>query len=230
MKRIRVTQQPAPWMRDLDIVSLKNDCRHLRYQCHQANKDGDWQSFRKSRNELKSKIKSTKKSFYCKALSPKRLKEIWTAIHRILNPGKNHISFDPETLNNYDTTMAENLIGTKPTTKNEITQQINALSSSSNQDQFYLQKVNYNHVLHEIKSIHSNCSTGADNIPIDLINLVAEEIASPLTEVINNSIEHSTFPGQRKIVKICPISKTDIPLTSKDFRPISLLPVLSKVF
>ena len=126
--------------------------------------------------------------------------------------------------------MAENLIGTKPTTKNEITQQINALSSSSNQDQFYLQKVNYNQVLHEIKSIHSNCSTGADNIPIDLINLVAEEIASPLTEVINNSNEHSTFPGQRKIVKICLISKTDISLTSKDFRPISLLPVLSKVF
>ena len=48
--------------------------------------------------------------------------------------------------------MAESLTVTKLTTKNEVTQQINALSSSSNQDHFYLQKVNYNQVLHEIKS------------------------------------------------------------------------------
>ena len=108
MKRIRVTRQPAPWMRDSDIVSLKNDCRHLRHQCHQTNKDD----------------------------------------------GKKCISFDPETLNNYYTTMAENFTGAKPTTRNEITQQINALSSSSNQEQFYLQKVNYNQVLHEIKSVN----------------------------------------------------------------------------
>ena len=62
--------------------------------------------------------------------------------------------------------MAENLTGTKPTTKNEITQQIKALSSSSNQDQFYLQTVHYNKLLHEIKSIRSDCSTGTDNINI----------------------------------------------------------------
>ena len=68
LTRIRVAWQPVPWMRDLDIVSLKNDCRHVQYQCHQTNKDDNWQSFRKSRNELKSKIKSTKKSFYHKAL------------------------------------------------------------------------------------------------------------------------------------------------------------------
>ena len=83
--------------------------------------------------------------------------------------------------------MAENLTRTKPTIKNEITQQINALSSSSNQNQFYLQKVNYNQVLHEMKSIRSDSSTGADSIPINLIKMVAEEIALPLTKVINNS-------------------------------------------
>ena len=126
--------------------------------------------------------------------------------------------------------MAENLTVTKLTTKNEVTQQINALSSSSNQDYFYLQKVNYNQVLHEIKSFCCDCSTSADDIPINLIKIVEEEIASPLTEVISNSIEYSIFPSQWKITKMCPIPKTDIPLTSKDFRPISLLPVLSKVF
>ena len=84
--------------------------------------------------------------------------------------------------------MAENLTETKPTTKNEITELINALSPSSNQDQSYHRhKVNYNQVLHEIKPIHSGCSTGTNNIPINLIKIVTEEIASPLTEAIHNS-------------------------------------------
>ena len=52
----------------------------------------------------------------------------------------------------------------KHTTKN----QINALSLSSDQVEFYLQKVNYNQALHEIKSIRSDCATGAENIPINL--------------------------------------------------------------
>ena len=108
--------------------------------------------------------------------------------------------------------MVENLTGAKPTTKNEITKQINALSSSSIQDQFYLEKVNYNQVLHEIKYFHGDCSTGANNIPINLIKIVAKEGRS-----------HQT-------AKICPIPKTDTPLTCKDFRPISLFTVLSKVF
>ena len=116
------TRQPALWMRDMDIVPSKNDCRHIRYQRHQTNKDDDWQSFRKSRNELKSKIKSTKKSFYRKALSSKRAKKIWTTVHQVLNPGKKRILFDPETLSNYYTTMAKNLTRTKHTTKSEITQ------------------------------------------------------------------------------------------------------------
>ena len=121
-------------MRDLDIVSFEADRRHLRYQCYHTNKDYYWQSFRKSRNELKSKIKSTKKSFYPKALSSKRTKEIWTVIHRILNPDKERILFDPETSSNYYTNMAENLTGTKPTTKNKITQEINALSFNGKTD------------------------------------------------------------------------------------------------
>ena len=111
-----------------------------------------------------------------------------------MDPGKRHVLFDPETLNTYYLTMAENLTGMKPTTKNEITELINALSLSSNQDQFYLQKFSFNQGLYEIKSVCSDSSTGADNIPINLIKIIAEEIASPLTEVINNSIKHSIFP------------------------------------
>ena len=160
-----------------------------RWRWRLADDDDDWQSFRKSRNELKSKSNLLKNHFTAKRYHLNALKKIGTTIHRILNPGKNHISFNPETLNHYYTTK-----------------------------------------LHEIKSIRSECSTSAGNTTMNLTKIIAEEIASSLTEVINNSIEDSIFPSQWKIARICPIPKTDIPLTSKGFWPISFFPVPSKVY
>ena len=77
LKRIRVTRPSAPWMKDLDIVDLQNRCRNLRYQCQQTKLENDWKNFRQIRNELKSKIRNTKRNFYRKALSSKRPKEVW---------------------------------------------------------------------------------------------------------------------------------------------------------
>ena len=39
-----------------------------------------------------------------------------------------------------------------------------------------------------------------------------------------------SFPDSWKAARVCPIPKIDNPVTVKDFRPISILPVLSKVY
>ena len=54
-------------------------------------------------------------------------------------------------------------------------------------------------------------------IPINLMKIVAKEIASHLTEFINSSFGNSIFPSQWKTDKKCPIPKIVIPLTSKRF-------------
>ena len=125
--------------------------------------------------------------------------------------------------------MAKDLTGKEPITKEEIDNLIHELPTDQDQP-FCMHHVNYNQVLHEIKSIQNDQSAGGDNIPINLIKLGADVIASPLTEIINSSIDRSIFPEQWKNAKICPISKVDNLTKSKDFRPISLHPVLSKVF
>ena len=51
-----------------------------------------------------------------------------------------------------------------------------------------------------------------------------------LAHIINDCIQKSVFPKQWKIGKISPIPKVDIPTCKKDFRPISILPIFSKVF
>jgi hypothetical protein len=198
-------------MKDLDITALQNECRERRHQCHQTNLESHWVQFRYIRNKLKTVIKTTKKLFHRKALQSKRPKDVWNVIHRILHPNKKRVTFDPNSLNQYFVTMAENLTGKKPTSQENLYQLIEDLPPSNNNTNFCIEKATYHQVLREIKSLRNDCSTGFDQIPINILKLVAESIASPLTHIINESIKKSVFPEQWKIAKICPIPKIDQP-------------------
>ena len=71
---------------------------------------------------------------------------------------------------------------------------------------------------------------GADQIPTRFIKMVAECLAVPLTSIINNCIAKAYFPKQWKIARVSPVPKIDNPVSNDQLRPISVLPVLSKVF
>ena len=69
-----------------------------------------------------------------------------------------------------------------------------------------------------------------DNIPAIFIKPVVELLVSPLTFVINNYIATSNFPNAWKTATISPIPKLTQPVELKDYRPVLIFPVLSKVY
>ena len=83
-------------------------------------------------------------------------------------------------------------------------------------------------VIKMVKSIKSN-SCGVDDINIYVLKLLINRISGVLTHIINISFEHGVFPDRWKLAIIKPIPKILCPLTASDFRPISLLPALSKI-
>ena len=72
--------------------------------------------------------------------------------------------------------------------------------------------------------------TGYDNIPAMFIKPVVEFLVSPLTFVINNYIATSNFPNAWKTARISPVQKITQPAKLKDYRPVSILPVLFTLF
>ena len=62
-----------------------------------------------------------------------------------------------------------------------------------------------------------------------LLKDCAREIASPISFIINKSLDTSTVPNEWKIAKICPIFKAGNKELVENYRPISVLPVLSKL-
>ena len=59
---------------------------------------------------------------------------------------------------------------------------------------------------------------------------MADHLAGTLARIINVCITEAYFPKLWKIPRVSPIPKVDNPTTNDEPRPISILPVLSKVF
>ena len=67
-------------------------------------------------------------------------------------------------------------------------------------------------------------------IPTKLLKLAKTEILKPLTNSINACIQNQTFPNELKQADVTPIFKKGDPKVKSNYRPISILPLLSKIF
>ena len=71
---------------------------------------------------------------------------------------------------------------------------------------------------------------GVDGISMKLIRLVESHIMPVIEHLFNFSLTSGTFPMAWKSALICPIPKVKNPTQLQHYRPISLLPALSKMF
>ena len=110
----KMTRPPAPWLKDLNIIEKQKERNHLRMKAHTSQSEDDWNLFRNARNELKKLIRVAKSNFYRRALSSKRLKEVWSTIHRILKPSPQKTMRTTTTLNKHFNTTTERLLNSQP--------------------------------------------------------------------------------------------------------------------
>ena len=81
-----------------------------------------------------------------------------------------------------------------------------------------------------LKKFDPKKATGYDGIPGRIIKLAHCELASPLTKLINCSIENNSFPDLMKYAEINPVYKKEDRLIKNNYRPVSVLTGFSKVF
>ena len=80
-----------------------------------------------------------------------------------------------------------------------------------------------------LKNITSNKASGICNISARMLKLAAPIIASSIAKLINYSFVTSVFPQRWKTAKVTPLFKGGDPENVNNYRPISVLPVLTKV-
>ena len=92
-----------------------------------------------------------------------------------------------------------------------------------------LKAVTPDEVMKIISNLKNSKSTGTDNISTWVVKLVAKDILPAITHIINLSTSTSQFPHQWKLAKVVPLLKKGDPLIAKNYRPVALLPIFSKV-
>ena len=81
----------------------------------------------------------------------------------------------------------------------------------------------------QLKKLKRNKATGADDLPTGLLKDCASEISQPLCHLINLSLNRSEIPSDWKHALITPIFKSGSASDNDNYRPISILPILSKI-
>ena len=85
-------------------------------------------------------------------------------------------------------------------------------------------------ILKIINDLDGKKSGDIFNISPDVVKLNGQVNSQILTIIFNKSIQEGCFPTAMKIAKILPLHKGDSALLVGNYRPISLLPIFSKIF
>ena len=94
---------------------------------------------------------------------------------------------------------------------------------------FEFEEVDEFSVLRELASLQTNKANGLDQISAKLLKDSASTIVSGLTKIINASLHSQTFPDIWKKGKIIPLYKSNDLTSPNNYRPITILPILSKI-
>ena len=145
-------------------------------------------------------------------------KTYWSIINRFLN--NNDFEKKAELFNNHfasQSSLVKNA-STIPNLEYKTDARLNHL------------EIHENDILSIIKSLNSSEAHGWDKISIRMIKLCGKTIAIPLKLIFRSMLEESVFPDDWKKSNVVPIHKRDSKNLIKNYRPISLLPIFSKIF
>jgi hypothetical protein len=213
-------------------AQLKN--RHQRFPTR-----ANWEAYRRQRNLCTNMRRNSVKQYFrerCgggaknkdfhKTITPFLTKKntdrssiILLEDNRILNDNK----AVAEKLNHYFTTVAED-IGNAASSTDAVhgVHQIDPCMT--------FKEVSHEDVLGKLKGLNTKKATGVDRMPPKLLKIGADSVTPSVRFLINKSLTTCTFPDVLKQAVVTPVYKKKDALDKANYRPVSILPTLSKVF
>jgi exonuclease III len=231
LKTRRVKHQTLPkWLTPEIINNMKE-----RDACKKAKR---FDEYKHLRNKVSAMVKEAKKQYFDEMLkNGNDTASLWRAMNAVTRKtqGKstqNKTTPSPQTFNDYFINEVSSIITEADvdlTNSFTVPTKLRAFCENNRHyHSFTIPSMSVHEVGGYISNMKNKKSMGPDNISVYFLKLSLPYIVESLTFIFNLSISQNSFPAAFKEAKVIPIPKTKAPLEPKDFRPISLLSVLSK--
>lgn len=110
------------------------------------------------------------------------------------------------------------------------TEQRKAYNRSGKNSSFFCSPITSTEIIRLVNSMPINKAPGFDNISITVVKSVIHILCIPLTHIYNLCIANGSYPEKWKIAKVVFIYKNSDRTNPKNYRPISLLSILARIF
>ena len=243
-KRVRALKSPwvTPYlkqrMHERDIAKLK---------ATRSNDPVDWLNHKQIRNSVNNAIRQAKKSYYAKALHDNEgnSRMTWRVVHDLTSRKSNGPSIKEikqngvsicnrqelaTAFNNHFATVGPKLANEIPLNNNGRTHLHYMSNPSPDRANFEFMPTNRSKVLSLLSKPSKSKAIGLDKISAKLLRICADLIADSLCLIFNTSITTGIFPEEWKCSKVVPVFKQGDRTDLDNYRPISIIPVVAKVF
>lgn len=228
-----------PWLTKGILTSIKH--KNKLYKLYIKNpsiKNKD--KYHRYRNKLTNIIRNSKRNYYSEQITSAQgdSKRTWSILNKVLNrnkkstvlPNATNISGSElaDDFNTYFASIGEDLAKkiTPPPHGVSCTQYLKGNFPNS----FFMKPTDSKEILEIITKLKGSHTVGVDGICGKIIKAIAHLIVNPLAHCVNLSLLYGIVPKMTKIARIIPLFKSKDTNNLCNYRPISVLPTLSKIF
>ena len=235
--------ESKPWITKGILTSSKIKNRTFKL-FKKTGKQEDYQKFKTYRN-LINKLKRRSMILYYKNYFQEHMnnaKKSWTGINTILHRNSKtrmsdiflnsngNLFTDQKTVskmfNNYYINVAGNLESKIPKPKTKFQDYLR----NPNEHSIYLKETTPAEVNKLTCSLDANKAPDLFGISVKIVKMGGYVMDNIISHLFNMSIDHGKFPSFLQNAKVIPCHKDDSRLEMSNYRPISLLPTISKIF
>ena len=198
-------------------------------------------NYKKLNNCVKKKIRTTKRQYYKTKFENADPKSIWETINEIITTKEkvqktqvNYLTINQKNIMKEEDICEEmnrHFIDVGPSLASNISNIQTPTTDVPNPNSMFLyeETITENDLSEIITNLNSRKATGHDNISVKIIKLVKNELIPILKTLVCLSLKLSIFPEQMKLARVTPIFKSGDCHDPNNFRPVSVLPALSKI-
>lgn len=216
-----------------ELREMRKEVFSLRKNFRNTKTPDDWRSYCDMRRQYKKALKEGKRNAYADIITnaDNKSREIWKIFNKERQTKYSTSkcsSLHPDQFNNFFATVSDAVINSIRDPNIDPLSYLNGLNKPP--FSFFMSPITESDVLEAILSLPNKPGLDYHGLNAIIIKSSLDSLVEPLTVIFNKCLDEGNWPLSLKISKIIPVFKKGNECDLGNYRPIAIVPVISKIF